>query len=144
MFKRILVPVDGSETANFALQEALKFAREQGARVYLVHAYEQVLHTGMEGNIDLTEVIRTEGADLLAQAEAKARAAGVEVSTALIDAAARRIATAVAEEAARLPADLIMMGTHGRRGFEHLVLGSVAEGVVRRATLPVLLIPRKE
>ena len=52
----------------------------------------------------------------------------------------RRIATAIVEEAAAWGADLIVIGTHGRRGFEHLVLGSVAEGVVRRATVPVLLI----
>jgi nucleotide-binding universal stress UspA family protein len=64
----------------------------------------------------------------------------VEADTLLVDAAGRRIATAIVEEAARWGAELIVMGTHGRHGFEHLILGSVAEGVVRRAVTPVLLI----
>ena len=49
----------------------------------------------------------------------------------------------IVEEARSWGADLIVMGTHGRRGFEHLVLGSISEGVVRRATVPVLLLRSK-
>ena len=59
---------------------------------------------------------------------------------ALVDAGERRVAQAIIEEAERRRADLIAMGTHGRRGVQHFMLGSVAEGVIRQATIPVLLL----
>jgi nucleotide-binding universal stress UspA family protein len=73
-------------------------------------------------------------------AAAKAREAGVHAETALIKTEGRRVAAVIVEEAEGASSDLVIMGTHGRRGVEHLLLGSVAEGVVRRATVPVLLL----
>lgn len=143
MYKRILVPLDGSETSAAALKEALKLAKEQGARVYLTHVYERIRHVVTEGVIDLTPSLRREGEQLLARALTGARKAGVKATSALVEAGSRRIAAAVVEQAAKEGADLIVMGTHGRRGFERLILGSVAEGVARRATVPVLLLPRR-
>ena len=83
--------------------------------------------------------MRMEGEAVLKDAEKASAGSGVEVTTILVNAGARRIATAIVEEGEACGADLIFIGTHGRKGFEHLVLGSVAEGVVRRATVPVLL-----
>jgi len=69
----------------------------------------------------------------------QARASGVEATTALVAAGSRRVPTAIVEEATAAGVDLIAMGTHGRRGVERFLLGSVAEGVARRATVSVLL-----
>ena len=143
MYKRILVPLDGSKSSAAALREALKFAKEQGARVCLTHIYEQIKHVVTEGVVDLTPALRRQGEQLLADAAARARKAGVKATTALVAAGSRRISAVIVERAAAEGADLIAMGTHGRRGFERLVLGSVAEGVARSATIPVLLLPAR-
>ena len=140
MYKRILVPLDGSKTSAAALKDALKLAKEQRAQVCLTHVYERVKHVVTEGVIDLTPALRRQGEDLLKAALAQARKAGVKGTAKLVEAGSRRIPAVIVERAAAERADLIAMGTHGRRGFEHLVLGSVAEGVLRRATVPVLLL----
>jgi len=143
MYKRILVPVDGSQSSAAALTEALKLAKEQGARVCLVHVYERVKHVVTEGVVDLTPSLRRQGEQLLAEALRQAHKAGVKATVALVAAGSRRISAVIVEQATAERADLIAMGTHGRRGFERLILGSVAEGVARRATVPVLLLPRR-
>ena len=139
MFKQILLPVDGSNTSNAAIHQALALAKEQGAKIRLLTIYEPIKHGTAEGRIDLTAAMRMEGEAILKDAEKASAGSGVEVTTILVNAGARRIATAIVEEGEACGADLIFIGTHGRKGFEHLVLGSVAEGVVRRATVPVLL-----
>ena len=144
MFKQILVPVDGSNTSNVALQQALKLAKEQSAKVRLLNIYESIKHNTSQGVIDLTDAMRMEGEVIIRNAEETTADSKVEVTTTLVNAGSRRIAIAIVEEATAWGADLIVIGTHGRRGFEHLVLGSVAEGVVRRATVPVLLIRTTE
>ena len=140
MYKRILVPVDGSAPSNAALQEARKSAGTCGSALRLVYVCEPLSYILAEGPVDLAYAVRRRGEQVLDEAAAKAREAGVSAETALIDAEDRRVAAAITEEAGRAGSDLIMMGTHGRHGFEHLVLGSVAEGVLRRATVPVLLL----
>jgi nucleotide-binding universal stress UspA family protein len=143
MYKRILVPLDGSQTSAAALKEALKLAKEQGARLCLTHVYERIKHVVTEGVIDLTPALRRQGEQLLAEAASRARKAGVKATAALVDAGSRRVPAAIVEQAEKENSDLIVMGTHGRRGFERLILGSVAEGVTRRATVPVLLLPAR-
>lgn len=139
MFKQILVPVDGSNTSNVALHKALTLAKEQSAKVRLLTIYEPIKHSTSEGIIDLTAAMHMEGEAILREAEKATADSGVEITTTLVNAGTRRIATAIVEEGEAWGADLIFIGTHGRGGFEHLVLGSVAEGVVRRAMVPVLL-----
>jgi nucleotide-binding universal stress UspA family protein len=143
MYKRILVPVDGSQSSVAALTEALRLAKEHGARLCLVHVYERVRHVVTEGVVDLTPALRRQGEQLLAEALRRAHKAGVKATTALVAAGSRRVPAVIVEQATAERADLIAMGTHGRRGFERLILGSVAEGVARRATVPVLLLPRR-
>jgi nucleotide-binding universal stress UspA family protein len=140
MYKHILVPLDGSEPSTAVLAEALKFAKASGATLRLVHVCEPLSYVVAEGPIDLAAAVRREGERLLDEAREKARSAGVPAEAALIDAGDQRVAAAIADAASRSGADLIMMGTHGRRGVEHLMVGSVAEGVIRRATVPVLLV----
>jgi nucleotide-binding universal stress UspA family protein len=146
MYKRILVPVDGSTTSELALREAASLAKEQNAAVRLAHVIDDrfgyaVLDTPRQ-IADEQAQLREAGERLLADAAAVARAVGVEpdAQLAVIDAPGRHIYDAIEKEAERWGADLIVIGTHGRRGFQHLLLGSVAEGLIRVTTRPVLLI----
>jgi len=143
VYKQILIAVDGSEASRSALDDGLKLAREQGAKVLLLYVYEPFVSSSTHGLVDLTQAIRDEGEKVAADALAEARKAGVEARSRVLDAAGRRVASAIVEEANTAGADLIVLGTHGRRGLEHLVLGSVAEGVARRAAVPVLLIRKR-
>lgn len=140
MYNRILIPVDGSPPSTAALAEALGFARERNARALLVYACEPMPYTLAEGVLDLSAEMRRQGRLILDAAAAAADKAGVTAEMSLVEASDRRIPEVIVDEAKRWNADLIAMGTHGRRGFEHLLLGSVAEGVIRRASVPVLLL----
>ncbi len=148
MFKRILVAVDGSATADLALQEAIKLAREQQAQLRIVHAID-ILNVYLgDGFVDPSEISEAQtrsGQEILGKAEAVARDAGIAVETGLlvIDTVGRRVPEMIAADAESWPADLIVICTHGRGGLSHLLMGSVAEGVVRVATKPVLLIRGK-
>jgi len=148
MFKRILVAVDGSHTADQALQEAITLAREHQAQLRIVHAIDIVnSYLGAEfvDPNELADAITKNGQDVLRKAEAVAQQAGIPVETRLIviDTLGHRIAEMIAADAEAWPADVIVICTHGRSGLSHLFLGSVAEGVVRVATKPVLLIRGK-
>jgi len=146
VYKRILVPVDGSATSELALREATSLAKEQDAAVRLAHVIDDsfgyaVLDTPRQ-IADAQAQLREAGERVLADAAALARAVGVEPDAKLvvIDAPGQHIYDAIEKEAERWGADLIVIGTHGRRGFRHLLLGSVAEGLIRVTTRPVLLI----
>ena len=140
MYRNILIPIDGSATSDAALAEALKFARTMGSSVRVICVYEPLSYILAEGPVDLSDAVRRDAQAALDKAAAKSREAGVPATTELLEAGDRRIPAVIVDEAERMHADLIIMGTHGRRGFEHLVLGSVAEGVMRRAKVPVLLL----
>jgi nucleotide-binding universal stress UspA family protein len=148
MFKRILVAVDGSNTAELALQEAIKLSKEFQAQLRIVHAVDIVninLGTEFPNPPEITDALIKSGKEILRKAEAAARLAGIAVESHLIeiDTLAHRIPEMIAADAEAWPADLIVICTHGRRGLSHLFLGSIAEGVVRVATKPVLLIRGK-
>ncbi|HEX7970691.1 MAG TPA: universal stress protein [Thiobacillus sp.] len=145
MFKRILVAVDASPTGKLALQTAIRLAAEAQAQLRIVHAVD-VVHVNLDAEFpdqfDMTDSLIKNGRNILRGAETTAAAAGALFETKLIriDALDQRIPEAIASEAETWPADLIVIGTHGRRGLSRLFLGSVAEGVARVATKPVLLI----
>lgn len=144
MFQRILVPVDGSSTSDLALQEALKLAKEQEARLRIIHVVDEVninLETEFATD-EFYQAMRKSGSSILAKSQEHARLAGVSAESELLERVpfGLRISDMIVEEAKRWRADLIIIGTHGRRGVNHLLLGSVAEKVVRMATTPVLLI----
>ena len=149
MFKRILVAVDASETSDLALQAAIRLASEQQASLRIAHVIDttDINSLGAEylDPSSMLESLAKNGQSVLDRAEAAATAAGVAVETSLvkIEAMNQRISEAIANEAEAWPADLIVIGTHGRRGLTRLFLGSVAEGAARLATKPVLLIPGK-
>ncbi|MDA8381812.1 MAG: universal stress protein [Betaproteobacteria bacterium] len=145
MFKHILVPVDGSPTADKALALASGLAKEQGAALRIVHVVdESMIALGAQGWIpdydSVRGALREAGNRLLERAKRDAEKLGVVPESALLEVAIGRLATVIAEDAAHSGADLIVMGTHGRRGVDRLFLGSVADGVVRTASMPVLLV----
>lgn len=144
MYRRILVPIDGSQASERALQEAVALA-SGAAQFRLVHVLEEIYLMEPEGyaQIDMTNVqnaLRQSGERTLAAAAAKVQQSGATAETVLLDANGERIPSVIVNEARQWTADLIVLGTHGRSGLDRLLLGSVAEGVTRIAPVPVLLV----
>jgi len=143
MYQRIMVPVDGSETSRKALQEAIKLAQTFNARLKLVHVVENARVFDAEGMVDyaaLREIATKGGEQILARGKEMAEQAGVAAETALLESGGDRNENVIVADARQWLAELIVIGTHGRSGISRLLFGSVAEGIVRGATTPVLLI----
>ncbi|HEY2675690.1 MAG TPA: universal stress protein [Steroidobacteraceae bacterium] len=148
MFSKILVPVDGSEISNRGLAEAIKMTTTLGSRLYLVHIVNELIPDFSFGSAQyvtaLMDSTREQGKAVLAQAGAEARKYGVPARTDLLETIGDRTADLIVGHAKKIGAELIVMGTHGRRGLRRLTLGSDAEQVVRLAEVPVLLIRGEE
>jgi nucleotide-binding universal stress UspA family protein len=144
-FKRILVPVDGSAPSMKGLAVAAKLAREGRGRLQLLHVVDNYpAYAVPEGAVDvgpMIEAFKAGGRKTLAACERRARSAGARAETKLLEIFGGRTADAIAGAAKRWGADLIVMGTHGRRGVQRALLGSDAEVVVRHSPVPVLLVP---
>ena len=143
MYQRILVPIDGSATSERALDEAIKFAQQQNSRIELVHVLEDIWYFDNENYLNYAELVQTmrySGEKILAQAQNKFLQAGVMVDIRLLEAQGERVANVIINEAKNSLVDLIIIGTHGRSGFSRMLMGSIAEGVVRMAHIPILLI----
>ena len=145
MYNHVLVAIDDSPTSVLALNEALKLAKLLGSEVRAVHAVDEVsFNWDVEYPYftEFREAMVRAGRALLDRAATAAAAAGVAADTKLveIDRLGDRISEVMARAANDWPADLIVLGTHGRRGLSHVLLGSVAEGVTRLASKPVLLV----
>ena len=151
MYARILVAIDGSDASYLALDHAVQLATDQRAKLRIVHVVELFRYAASIADgyaFDPTllwEALREEGKHALSVAEARARSAGVVAETVMLegDDPSQRVATSVVKDAQRWDADLIVLGTHGRRGVDRLFLGSVAETLVRIANTPVLLVRKK-
>ncbi len=141
MFQRILVPVDGSDTSNKALVTALELARESGGRVRILHAFDEMAHlSGFEHGVEVLAQAHLCAQKILDEALAIARASGVVADSRLVDFPGRRLGEVVADEARDHAADLVVVGTHGRRGVSRVLMGSDAEQVIRMAPVPVLVV----
>ena len=144
MYKRILVPIDGSDTAARGLAEAIAFARESKATLRLLNLTSDfVLMVEMSRAIDhdkFREGLNQFGRRLLAEASEQAKTQGVTAETSLHDVRGGSVADAIVEEARLSRCDLIVIGTHGRRGVSRAMLGSDAENVARSSPVPVLLV----
>ncbi|WP_233870411.1 universal stress protein [Paraburkholderia adhaesiva] len=148
MYTRILVPLDGSETASSALETALQLAVDMKAEVRPIYVVDVPVLAFDSPGFDPTiirDAFAEEGRRVTAQAEARMKERGVAGTTRIEEVAGpgEDVAERILLAAADCKADVIVMGTHGRRGLRRLVLGSVAERVVRSATLPVLLVPSR-
>ncbi|AUA57837.1 Putative universal stress protein SAV1710 [Achromobacter spanius] len=149
MYKRILVPIDGSPTAEAGLKEAIRMAQLMQASLRMIHVVDELsfaltvdaysYHAG-----ELLDLTRKNGAKLLETAVNTARAAGVEADSVLYENLDRTVHQRVMDEADDWKADLIVLGTHGRRGVRRAVLGSSAETIMRGAAVPVLLVRAPE
>ncbi len=145
MFKHILVPVDGSETSQLAVEKAIGLAKAFGGRVSAIFVIDPYPFTGVGtdfayGQAEYLSAATAEGNAAVKAAKAKFEQADVPVETSIIEAnAAWR---GVVEAAESLSADLIVMGSHGRSGLEKLVLGSVTQAVLSHTHLPVLVVRR--
>ncbi|HYP85881.1 universal stress protein [Variovorax sp.] len=144
-YQHILVPIDGSDTSSFGLDEAIRLARVTGGQVRLFHVVDDLsfsmavdAYAGQAG--DWIQTLREAGTRLLESARAKAAQAGVQVEVVLHEGFDARLADAVAAQAQQWPADLIVLGTHGRRGIGRVVMGSGAESILRAAPVPTLLV----
>jgi nucleotide-binding universal stress UspA family protein len=147
MFKNILVPVDGSPSAALGLKQAIRLAKEQRATLTILHVVDEnpLIQTGaMDGSGyvigDLLKDLVAAGKKVVANAVAAVRKQGVTARTVLVEAIGQPVANVIAKQAKKARADLIVIGTHGRRGFARIVMGSDAEGVVRLASVPVVLV----
>lgn len=146
-YKRILVPVDGGETSAKGLSEALKMARRGRARLMLLHVVEEYsAFSAPEVGVDvgpLLEAMLGTGRKTLERIERRVRSAGVRPETLLVENVGGRVADEIVWQAKRWKADLIVIGTHGRRGLQRALLGSDAELVARYSPVPVLLVPAR-
>jgi nucleotide-binding universal stress UspA family protein len=147
MYQRILVPIDGSPTSNLGIREALKLAREQKSRLRLVHVVDElVIMSSPDAIIPVDDVIgslRDAGKNVLEKSKKLVERAGAQADTVLVERFGGRAADSIVSEAKKWRADLIVLGTHGRRGMRRMVLGSDAEEVVRSSPVPVLLVRSK-
>ena len=144
-YQRILVPIDGSPTSSRGLREAIGFAKGQKARLQLVHVVDvhNAMLAGLESGdavADLSAALQQHGRRILAAAAASARKAGVASETVLLETLTGPAAEPIVRQARKWRADLIVIGTHGRRGLKRLVMGSDAEQIVRNAPAPVMLV----
>lgn len=145
MFKKILVPVDGSTTSNRGLLEAVKLAKAQKATLIVLHVVDEniVTQSALGGGYfieGLLEGLLENGKKLLAKSVLEAKKQRVKVQPVLIEDIGMAVSDVIVSQAKKLKADVIVIGTHGRRGVSRLLMGSDAEGVVRAATVPVLLV----
>lgn len=147
MYSRILVPVDGSPTSDRALTEAARLASLCGARLRILHVIDPITHmTGFERPEvyvrDILPQLIAGGEQVLEKArqDALAAAPGLAIDTELQEGQGQRTWEIILERAQASAADLLVLGTHGRRGFNRVLMGSDAEQVVRHATAPVLLV----
>lgn len=144
VYKRILVPVDGSSTSMAGLNEALRIAKDQKAKLKLIHIVDELMiFSSSEAGLNIEPIIESMkrgGKRILDRAAKVAAARGIRPETELWENATGRVAEVLIGRAKRWRADLIVMGTHGRRGVNRLVLGSDAELVVRNSPVPVLLV----
>ena len=148
MYTVILVAIDGSPTSSNALDEAVGLARLSNARLHVVHIVDPIKHmTGFERpEVYVREILPAllrEGEAVLSKARAQAEAAGVQADTALIESKGEPVWQLLVNDAKASGASLVVVGTHGRKGVNRVLMGSDAEQVARRSPVPVLLVRMK-
>jgi len=151
MIKAILAPIDGSATAGEGLRRAILLAKDLGAALSILYVVDDSsLHHSIAMNYAggfINEVIaslKREGEQILDAARSAAEQEQVKVNTILAENARKPVADTILDQAAKVGADLIVLGTHGRRGISRLVMGSEAELVVRQSSVPVMLVPFRQ
>jgi nucleotide-binding universal stress UspA family protein len=143
MYQRILVPLDGSAAALAGLAEAIRVAASGAGRIRLVHVINVVPLVSAEATPatlqSMLSAARSDSESLLERAARDVRKAGIQVESKMLRSTGGPVGAQIIREAQAWPADLIVCGTHGRRGVSRLLLGSDAEYIVRHSRVPVLL-----
>ncbi|HET7548580.1 MAG TPA: universal stress protein [Usitatibacter sp.] len=144
MYRKILVPIDGSPPSAKGLREAIELAKNQKAKLRLVHVVDASVVIGVtEWPTQLQPLIDgllDNGRHILERAARMVEKAGVKVESQLYESMSGPAAATILRDARKSGADLIVMGTHGRRGIRRLVMGSDAEHVLRESKVPLLLV----
>jgi nucleotide-binding universal stress UspA family protein len=139
--KRLLVPIDFTDTGDRALDYAIELAAKVGADITVMHAYELPIYGFPDGAMIATAEVATRVSTAAQKALDNAvdtrKDRGVQLTALLRDGVPWEEIVNVANE---LQVDMIVIGTHGRRGLSRVLLGSVAENVIRTSTRPVLTI----
>ena len=136
MYDDILLPTDGSEGAEVAIDHALELAERYGSTLHALYVVERI-HTADVGTEQIIGAMRSEGKRAVAEIAERAEAKGVEAITEVrVGSPARDILKYADENGV----DLVVMGTHGRTGLNRYLLGSVTEKVVRLSDVPVLTV----
>ena len=138
--KMIVVPTDFSETSARVLSVALDYASLLGGRIVLVHVHDAPAYLGLDAGAvaDVEKGMQQRIERELEEVAEQVRRRGVEVEQVRLYGSSPE---AIAEFARRAGADLIVMGTHGRGGIKHALLGSMAEHVIPRSPCPVMVVP---
>lgn len=147
MYQRILAAVDDSPASDPALQEAIKLAMDQHARLKIVFVVDRIaIYNSTQLSPEIEKTWIDIGRGILDKAQRTARAGGIDAEIKLLETEVpgTRIAEAIVAEAGTWPADLVVAGTHGRTGLDHLLMGSVAEGIVRGCPVPILLVRNRQ
>lgn len=138
MYDEILVPTDGSPAAEDAIKHAVDLAEKYGARVHGLYVVDASAFASVEAGSEMVvDALEQEGQQAVDEVRERAEAAGLEAETHVVSGTAYR---SILDYAEAEGIDLIVMGTHGRRGIERFLLGSVTERVVRSADVPVLTV----
>ena len=145
MYQRILVPFDGSSPSVLGLEEAIKLAKLTGAKLRVVYEIDELIGaTGFESYAiyaaDVLTAMRRNGKEILDDARARVKSAGLDAETEIFESHGHQLADMVVKQAAAWRADLIVIGSHGRRGAARMFMGSDAEQILRLSPVPVLIV----
>lgn len=143
--KRSWCRVDGSPTSLAGLNEAIALARVMGSTIKLLHVVDEIsLMTSFESAMafppNVFDLLKEAGQQVLSDAEARTKAAGIAVEAELFESYSGRVSDLILTKAQEWGAQIIVLGTHGRRGVGRMLLGSDAEQVLRQSPVPVLLV----
>lgn len=141
VFKKILIPIDGSITANKALNYALHLAHEAQASVRLLHVVDELsLLSRYEYPGEWVQQARQAGHQILQDGLDAAKKLGVTADSLMVDQVGQRLGHSVADAAGDWGADLVVVGSHGRRGIGRVLMGSGSEQILHNSPVPVLLV----
>ncbi len=145
VYSRILIAVDDTEISRLAMEEAIKLAKDQKATLIIIYIADEFVPAAEGVPVDFKQhesIIRKKGRTILNKMIAPVRRSKIPYESHLIEIteSSERISVKIVEETKKRKADLIVVGTHGREGLSRLLLGSVAEEVVRNAPVPVQLV----
>jgi nucleotide-binding universal stress UspA family protein len=148
MYNKILCAFDGSDTAIKGLHEAIQLAQACQSKLrvlYVVDSFYPFLDSIELTNFNqVLDAMRERGKSILQQAQDLAQKQGLKVETELTETLSNKVADVIVKQATTWQASLIVLGTHGHRGFSHFILGSDAEAVVRNSPIPVLTVKLRE